>query len=76
MFLNFEDFLQHNITGKSKRFNSYCGIIKKDYPKWRGWNIIKELKDPEEACPDLDLLVVNFYYVKYLELNLDCCQSS
>lgn len=70
-FENFEDFLQYNITGKSKRFSSYCGIIKKDYPRWRGWNIIKELKDPEEACPNLDLLVVNFYYVKYLELNLD-----
>lgn len=71
-FEDFEGFLQHNIAGKSKRYSSYCGIIKKDYPRWRGWSIINKLNDPEEACPNLDLLVVNFYYVKYLELNLDC----
>lgn len=69
-FENFEEFLEFNITGKSKRFSSYCGIIRKDYPRWQGWNIIKGLRDPEESCSNLDLLVVNFYYIKYLELNI------
>ena len=71
MFLNFEtfeEFLEYNTEGKSKRFSSYCGIIRKDYPKWRGWKVIKELNDPEVQCANLDLLVVNFYYIKYLEL--------
>lgn len=70
MCLDFEEFLEFNIAGKSKRFSSYCGITRKEYPRWQGWNIIKELNDPEEPCSKLDLLVVNFYYVKYLELNI------
>lgn len=50
----------------------YCGINKKDYPKWEGWKIINKYKEDGVLIEDindkrLDLLVENFYRLKYLQ---------
>lgn len=56
--------------------NCYKGISKKDFSKWKGWDIIKSyrikgfhIKDIEDPC--LDILVRNFYYCKWMEEYLD-----
>ena len=67
MRLDFEMFLEQETQNKSKRYSSYLGITRKEYPRWGGWAILRNLDDPSEDCPSLDVLVRNFYYIKYLK---------
>jgi hypothetical protein len=48
------------------------GISRKEYPKWEGWKLLNNYKEQEVNIDDiddktLDILVQNFYYMKYLE---------
>lgn len=65
--VTFPEFLKVQIEGKNKRYSSYCGITKKDFPKWPGWDILKDMENPEGENETLEVLVRNFYYVEYLE---------
>lgn len=52
---------------------NYCGIIRKEYPKWEGWKIISEYKEKGIDVQDitdtrLEILVENFYMLKYIEV--------
>jgi len=71
----FDYYLQEKINKHNKLYYNYLGISKKDYPKWGGWKIILKYKNngvdiKEIDDPHLDLLVHNFYYLKYLEYKL------
>lgn len=65
--ITFTEYLEEQIAGKSRRYSSYCGITKKDFPKWSGWEILKDLESPDDKNEVLEVLVRNFYYVQYLE---------
>jgi hypothetical protein len=67
----FKDYLIEQLTDTDKLQYNYNGISRKDFPKWAGWKVIskhkangidiKEIKDSK-----LDILVENFYYLKYI----------
>lgn len=68
----FEDFFLNQTLNTSKRYTVYLGISRKDHPKWAGWDIIKQYQvngvEMSVVQDDkLDLLVKNFYMVKFLE---------
>jgi hypothetical protein len=68
----FEEYLKEIIENSDKLYYNFLGINRKEYPKWEGWKIIniykeegvdiKEIKDPQ-----LDTLVRNYYYLKYIK---------
>jgi hypothetical protein len=70
----FSEYFQQQILNKEKHHCFYLGISKKDFPKWAGWKIIKQYKDsgvlPSEIQDkNLDVLVENFYYLKFIKLH-------
>ena len=67
----FEEYYTQ-VTLKYDRLNyNYIGINRKEFPKWEGWKIINKYKEDGidiKAIQDdrLDVLVRNFYYLKFL----------
>lgn len=67
----FKSFLDEKLSS-TRGSNTFCGISKKESPKWSGWKIISEYQEmgvSPSAIKDkrLDILVENYYYVFYIE---------
>ena len=68
----FKEFFEKEIEENNTKFYyKYLGINKKEYPKWKGWDIINFYKQQGINInniddPNLKLLVKNFYMLKYL----------
>lgn len=70
--MTFQEFLSNSLKGTTKLHNNYCGIVRKDYPKWAGWKLINHYKQNDVQLADikdenLDKLVENFYYLEYMK---------
>ena len=68
----FEQFLHHSVHDTVKQYGNYMGISKTEYPRWLGWKIIDSYKTlgvhvSEIHDNDLQLLVYNFYYLKWIQ---------
>lgn len=68
----FELYFSESIKNGERLNYNYLGISRKDYPKWAGWKLIAEYKDAglevsQIKCKRLDILVQNFYYLKYIK---------
>jgi hypothetical protein len=66
------EYIKEQIQNTDKLYYNYCGINRKEYPKWNGWKIINKYKEKNINIKDiedeiLDLLVENFYRLKYME---------
>lgn len=80
---DFSTFLEEQLekyplyTTKTKiTQETYCGIVKREFPKWEGWKVIKEEKSNGVSMGNiknekLEILVSNFYYIKYIELKYE-----
>jgi len=71
----FEDYLKENINNRDKLYYNFLGINRKEYPKWAGWKIIAKYKTDNINIsdindPELDILVRNFYYLKFIKNTL------
>lgn len=69
--MTFEIYYKNIVENSDRLYYNYLGINRKEYPKWEGWKIITKYKDngvdvKEIHDPRLDVLVKNFYYLKYL----------
>lgn len=67
----FDKYYKEIILNTDKLYFNYIGINRKEYPKWEGWKIIAKYKEKGVDIKDikdehLDILVKNFYYLKYL----------
>jgi hypothetical protein len=67
----FKEYLKEQLIDTDKLHYNFNGIAKKEFPKWQGWKIINkhkangiDIKEIHDA--DLDIMVENFYYLKYL----------
>lgn len=54
-----------------KQYKEYMGIVRKEFPKWQGWEIIdfyktKNIKVQDIEDKNLNVLVDNFYFFKYI----------
>ena len=54
-----------------KQYKEYMGIVRKEFPKWQGWDIIdfyktKNFKVQDIEDKNLNVLVDNFYFFKYI----------
>lgn len=68
----FQEYFIRIINSSDRTYNNYLGISRKEYPKWEGWKLLNNYKEQEVNIDDiddktLDILVQNFYYMKYLE---------
>lgn len=68
----FKEYFENIKNTTDKLYYNYMGISKKEFPKWEGWKIINSYKESNSDLNliqnnNLDILVENFYYVKYLE---------
>jgi hypothetical protein len=68
----FAIYFKEAIRNTEKLNYNYLGISRKDYPKWQGWRLIATYKEKgldisEIKCKKLDILVQNFYYLKYIK---------
>lgn len=68
----FEDYFNKCLEKTDRFYYNFLGISRKEFPKWAGWKIINMYK--EEGIdikaiddPKLDVLVRNFYYLKYIQ---------
>lgn len=67
----FEKYYEEIVAKTDRLYYNYVGINRKEFPKWEGWKIINKYKeegvDIKEINDDrLDVLVRNFYHLKYL----------
>lgn len=67
----FKDYLEVQLDETYKLQYNFKGISRKEFPKWSGWKIINQYKENGVDIKDikddqLDILVENFYYLKYL----------
>ncbi len=67
----FEEYFNEVVIKSDRLYYNYVGINRKEFPKWEGWKIINRYKEDGidvKAIQDerLDVLVRNFYYLKYL----------
>lgn len=67
----FEEYFNAVLIKTDRLYYNYVGINRKEFPKWEGWKIINKYKedgiDIKEINDDrLDVLVRNFYYLRYL----------
>lgn len=70
----FKPYYQEIISKHDKLYYNYLGISKKEYPKWAGWKLIEMYKNKgipasEIYDSELEILVKNFYYMKYISEN-------
>jgi hypothetical protein len=68
----FEQYFIEVTEKTDKLYYNYIGINRKEFPKWEGWKIINKYKEDgidikEIQDERLDILVRNFYYLKYLK---------
>jgi len=68
----FKEYFENIKNTTDKLYYNYMGISKKEFPKWEGWKIINSYKESNSDLNliqnnNLDILVENFYYIKYLE---------
>lgn len=71
----FEEYYKEITINTNKLYYNYIGINRKDFPKWEGWKLINKYKEDGVDIKDiqddkLDVLVRNFYYLKYIEEKL------
>ena len=75
----FEEFFKEEYIPGQKFYCSFQGIKRKDYPKWLGWSYIDNLKGTVSVqninTEIIDLLVQNFFIVKYLNVTLGFSES-
>lgn len=67
----FEEYFNAVVIKTDRLYYNYIGINRKEFPKWEGWKIISKYKedgiDIKEINDErLDVLVRNFYYLRYL----------
>lgn len=67
----FEEYFSEVLIKTDRLYYNYVGINRKEFPKWEGWKIINRYKEDGidiKAIRDerLDVLVRNFYHLKYL----------
>lgn len=67
----FEEYYNAIVIKTDRLYYNYVGINRKEFPKWEGWKIIGKYKEDgidikEIQDERLDVLVRNFYYLKYL----------
>lgn len=67
----FEQYFIEVTEKTDKLYYNYIGINRKEFPKWEGWKIINKYKEEGVDIKDiqderLDILVKNFYHLKYL----------
>lgn len=67
----FEEYFNAVVIKTDRLYYNYIGINRKEFPKWEGWKIISKYKedgiDIKEIHDErLDVLVRNFYYLRYL----------
>lgn len=67
----FEEYYNAILIKTDKLYYNYVGINRKEFPKWEGWKIISKYKESgvdikEIQDERLDVLVRNFYHLKYL----------
>lgn len=68
----FWEYIEDKTKDTDKLYYNYKGINRKEYPKWPGWKIINHYKENKIGIKDiddnlLDLLVENFYRLKFLK---------
>lgn len=68
----FETYYQKILNNNDKLHYNYLGIIRKEFPKWEGWKIINRYKSENIDIKNikdekLDVMVKNFYYLKYIQ---------
>ena len=71
----FKEYFESVVISTDKLSYNYMGISRKEYPKWEGWKIINQYKENEVELktvvdPVLDIMVENFYYIRYLQEEL------
>jgi hypothetical protein len=67
----FKKYYFNSISNTNKLYYCYLGIFRKEFPKWQGWKIIADYKKlgidiKQINDKDLDILVRNFYLLKYI----------
>lgn len=67
----FEEYFNAVVIKTDRLYYNYIGINRKEFPKWEGWKIISKYKEDgidikEIQDERLDVLVRNFYYLRYL----------
>ena len=71
----FNDFLTQIPDRNQKFYCCYKGIKRKDFPRWIGWIYIDNLKGTlnvsEIESEYLEILVQNFFLIKYLSENIE-----
>lgn len=70
--MSFETYFMEIVSKTDRLYYNYQGINRKEYPKWEGWKVITKYKEQDVDIKKindetLDVLVRNFYYLKYLE---------
>lgn len=73
--MEFSDFLSERLKDTVKMNNNYCGISRKEFPKWSGWKLINDYRQSGECVScildeKLDKLVENFYYLQYIKKDI------
>jgi len=68
----FEEYYIKCLEKTDKLYYNFRGISRKEFPKWPGWKIINKYKEEgidikQINDSKLDVLVRNFYYLKYLQ---------
>ena len=68
----FKEYFESVVISTDKLSYNYMGISRKEYPKWEGWKIINQYKENDVELktvvdPVLDIMVENFYYIRYLQ---------
>lgn len=71
----FKEYFERVVISTDKLSYNYMGISRKEYPKWEGWKIINQYKENDVELktvidPVLDIMVENFYYIRYLQEEL------
>lgn len=77
----FEEYLNLCLKDTDELYYNFKGISRKEFPKWVGWKVINNYKaigvDIKEIEDDnLNILVRNFYYLKYIKENYSNPPSS
>lgn|GEM_PF-5437178 len=68
----FKEYFENVVISTDKLSYNYMGISRKEYPRWSGWKIINNYKEIGTELknindPILDILVENFYHIRYLQ---------
>ena len=66
--IEFKKYYKSKTNNAILDIDRYCGIINADYPKWKGWSALNNLKHERKSFKSeyLEILVYNFYMVSYI----------